>query len=283
MTTCTVCGNEGSRSFQKDGYWVLSCPDCGHQFAELDAEPSHVSKTYGDDYFFGGGAGYPNYIGEANVIRAHGRRYAERIARWVPPGEVLDVGAAAGFFLAGLTDAGWRGTGIEPNGRLAAYARAEVHIDVQQGTLEDLPPTRQFDLVSMVQVMGHFLDPRRALEAAARSTRPGGHWLIETWDRASLSARLLGENWHEYSPPSVVHWFSRDGLTRLAGEFGFEPIAHGRPTKWLGVDHARSLLSHKLGDSALGRITDATLGRLPAGLALPYPPEDLFWVLLKRA
>lgn len=283
MTVCTVCGGSGERTFEKEGFWILSCVGCGHRYAEVEASPKHVAETYDDDYFFGGGAGYPNYLEESEVVRAHGARYARRIRRWTEPGDVLDVGAAAGFFLDGLTDGGWRGMGIEPNGRLAAYARSEVRVDVQQGALEDLPNARQFDLVTMVQVLGHFLDPRRALAAAAGATRPGGHWLIETWDRTSLSARVLGPRWHEYSPPSVLHWFSRRGVERLAADFGFEPVAHGRPVKWLGAKHARSLLSHKLGNSALGRAAEAVLGRIPAGVALPYPPEDLFWVLLRHS
>lgn len=281
---CIVCSGPSTRVFGVDGYWIRACSACGHHFAELQADrESHVRQTYGDDYFFGGGAGYADYLSEAAIVRAHGRRYAEMLRGWMAaPGAVLDVGAAGGFFLQGLVDAGWSGVGVEPNRTLAEYGRSVLSLVIENTALEDFASTRRFDLVTMVQVLPHFIDPRAALIAAAGLTRPDGLLLIESWDRASLTARLFGRRWHEYSPPSVLHWFSRDGLTRLAHATGFAPVAQGRPRKRLNAAHALSLLRHKMGGRGPGTMLVRMLDRIPPDLVIPYPAEDLFWMLFRR-
>ena len=99
--------------------------------------------------------------------------------------------------------------------------------------------------------------------------------MIETWNRESFSARIFGQNWHEYSPPSVLQWFSLDGLTHFLGEIGFEKIAHGRPPKKISGAHAKSLLKYRLGNNFLLKL-------IPDGLNFPYPSEDLFWAIYRK-
>lgn len=243
---------------------------------------NHVADIYDDRYFSGGDAGYADYFGEARILTAHGRRYGRLLARYMPPGEMLDVGAAAGFVLRGFIEAGWRGKGIEPNATMAEYARTELKLDVATGTLEECSLQEQFDLLSMIQVMPHFLDPLAALRRASELTRDDGFLLIETWDRESWTARIFGRHWHEYSPPSVLHWFSREGLARLAAQAGFREVAQGRPTKRIGGAHACSLLRYRFTGTLLEGLFDGLTRVVPDSLAIPYPAEDLFWSLFQK-
>ena len=134
----------------------------------------------------------------------------------------------------------------------------------------------------MIQVVPHLYDLRRALQVAARHTRPGGYWLIETWNRESWTARLFGHNWHEYSPPSVLHWFSPGGLQRLTAQFGFREVARDRPAKRITASHAKSLLRYKLEGSALGNSMVGLLRLLPGSLSIPYLADDVFWALYEK-
>ncbi len=279
---CPLCDGGSSRAFQAHGYWVRDCARCGHRFAELEAHPGHVSAIYGDAYFSGGGAGYPNYPSEGRNLRRAGRRYGELAAHYAgASGTVLDVGAAAGFILQGFRDAGWTGLGVEPNATMARFAREELSLEIFEGSLEELDTARRFDLVSLIQVIAHLHDPRAALEGLATVVKPGGLLLVETWRRDSLTARLFGRLWHEYSPPSVLHWFTRRGLIELAAGFGFEPVAQGRPAKWISAAHAAALIEFKLKGSSAGRLLARAVAG-PRGLLLPYPAEDLMWVLFRR-
>lgn len=279
---CPVCSGAPRPLFVKNGFDILACTGCEHRMAVPADWSSHVARTYDDSYFTGGGAGYRDYLSEGPLLRAAGRRYGRLLARHTEPGRILDVGTAAGFVLKGFEDCGWRGTGIEPNAAMAAYARDVLGTRVVAGELETARFDDEFDAISLIQVIGHFRDPLQALRISARLVRPGGLVLIESWNRSSLTARVFGQRWHEYSPPSVLHWFSIEGLTRLCRGAGLEVVRHGRPLKMLNGGHARSLLAYKLPDGRIGTAASRLLDLLPDRLPILYPFDDLFWLLLRK-
>ncbi|NJR38836.1 MAG: class I SAM-dependent methyltransferase [Leptolyngbyaceae cyanobacterium CSU_1_4] len=279
---CPLCAHSSRRLFCKYAYWIRSCNTCNHHFAEILPSPNHVDRVYDDQYFTGSGSGYPDYLAEARILRSHGRRYARLLSRYVQPGTMLDVGAAAGFILEGFLDSGWNGRGIEPNLRMAKYAQTHLGVEVDTGSLEQFQSHDRYDLITMIQVVSHFYNLQQAFQVASSHTRLGGFWLIETWNRNSLTARLLNKYWHEYSPPSVMHWFSVKGLQQLAAQHGFREIARGRPAKWINGAHAKSLLRYKLNDMPMGKWFAQPLNLIPDSFAIPYPAEDLFWTLYQK-
>ncbi len=278
---CPICYYPTQHVFQKDEYWISDCENCQHRYADFTPAPEHSTQIYQDEYFKGGLAGYPDYLGEGKILSAHGRRYGNLLKKYTNPGTMLDVGAAAGFILDGFKESGWKGIGLEPNASMASYGRDHLGLQIETGSLEQFSSDQQYDLVSMIQVIAHFFDIRKALKKAAQVTRPGGFWLIETWNKDSWIARVLGPHWHEYSPPSVLHYFSPANLTSLAAEFGFTEVARGRPAKRINGAHAKSLLEYKLQSSPLAWLLNG-LKIIPDDLAIPYPTFDLFWILFQK-
>lgn len=279
---CPICRAEATRMFAKHGYWISECGTCHHRCADITAPEDHIARVYSDQYFFAGGAGYRDYLAEGPLLMAQGRRYGTLLTRYMTPGKVLDVGAAAGFILKGLEESGWRGEGVEPNASMAAYARSDLKVNVTAGAFEQLATNVVFDAVTMIQVVAHFLDPSLAFGRASGLLRPGGYLLVETWNYASWTARLFGSRWHEYSPPSVVQWFTPDSLCRLAQQHALREVARGKPKKLLTGQHAKSLLAYLLGNSFLGRLGSRAVNVVPDTWMLPYPAEDLFWSLFQR-
>lgn len=272
---CPLCQGESKTAFVVKGYSLRDCKKCTHRFAEVAAGRDHARTVYDDSYFSGGGAGYSNYLLEREMLRQRGRMYAKKLSRYAERGKTVDVGAAAGFILKGFLDEGWRGMGLEPNERMTAYGREKLGLNMQCATLETFESREKFDLITMIQVAAHFYEPRKAFETASRLLNNKGHLLIETWNRNSFSARILGKHWHEYSPPSVLQWFSLESLTAFLKTIGFEKVTHGRPAKKISGDHARSLLRYRLGDSFVLKL-------IPERMYFPYPAEDLFWALYRK-
>lgn len=269
--------------FQKSGLWIEECKRCGHRFAQAPDAALHVSMVYDDDYFQGGGAGYSNYLSEAKLLTAHGRRYGKLMKRFALPGRLLDVGAAAGFILQGLRTEGWDGVGVEPNAAMARHAREQLGLNVVASAFESFEPNEAFDAISVIQVMAHFIEPRAAIEHLHRLLKPNGLVVVETWNVRSWSARLFGAGWHEYSPPSVLQWWSPETLGRLFDRCGFKSIASGRPQKWIELGHAKSLIRHKANEGSLVAKTMAgALSLVPDSWQVPYPSEDLFWAVYQR-
>ena len=277
---CPVCGSKTRRLFiVRREYWVRGCDSCTHHFVEWVPPSEHVSMAFGDDYFMGGRGGYPDYFSEADILRRHGARYAQVLSKYIRPGTLLDVGAAAGFISDGFRSRGWQPEGLEPNPQMARSAQTRLGIEVHTGTLEAFRPSKVYDLISMIQVVQHFTDIRRAVNVAAEHTRPGGFCLIETWNNRSLSARMFGSHWHVYNPPTVLHYFSVKSLERICSQFGLSRIAQGRPPKYIGCGHAKALLLHHLGNHPfLAR----SLECLPDRLSIRYPADDVFWMLFRK-
>lgn len=275
---CPLCGSESHTIFEKYGHWIFQCKSCDHYFS-LPANPgSHASQVYSDEYFLGRADGYPDYVTESALLVSRGMKYARLMSRFVEPTRCLDVGAAAGFLLKGFVENGWEGVGLEPNAAMLAYGKEHLQLDMRQGTLEDNGIGEQFDLVLMIQVIAHLHDIQQGLKNLAALSRHGGFVLIETWDRASLTARTLKGKWHEFNPPSVLHWFTKKRLISLMEEHGFYLIATGRPLKWISISHAISLGLHRTKPLGKRRFLD----RIAPNWAIPYPSEDLFWSVFRH-
>ncbi|GAC1492864.1 MAG: hypothetical protein NVS2B8_15260 [Vulcanimicrobiaceae bacterium] len=283
---CPICAAAATAAFTVDGFSVRCCPACGHGFADTRVPVDHVARTYADDYFTGGGAGYADYIAEAALLRRYGRFYGRLLARETDGTHgrtLLDVGAAAGFVAAGLRDEGWLVSCVEPNASMRAYGRDRLALAYCGETLDDVAAGASFDAITLVQVVGHVPDPHAAFRVLARTAVPGGLLAVETWNAASKTARALGRRWHEYSPPSVLHYFTSTSLDALASAHGFTRVAHGRPRKGIGLGHAASLALGKVGCVELGRRVARALDRAAPGAALPYPFDDVFYALYRRA
>lgn len=280
---CCVCAsNESALVFEVDGIGVLECSKCGHRYADLHVTADHVERVYGDDYFSGGGAGYHDYLSESKMLRHRGRRYAMLMKQHMTAGKLLDVGTAAGCILQGFADVGWQVEGIEPNASMAAAAR-ERGLRIHSTTFEAFETNERYNLITMIQMIAHFVDPDAMVLRAAELLAPGGFCIIETWNRDSLTARTFGTHWHEYSPPSVLHFFGKQGVDRLCERHGLRLVRQGCPKKWIKGGHAKSLLRYKLNSGGtVSRLVARMLGLIPDNLSIPYPAGDLFWGLYQK-
>jgi hypothetical protein len=277
--TCPVCNSTSRKLFDVEHYVIRSCHVCAHQFTERLPDTGHTEAVYSDAYFTG--QEYSNYLAEAKFLKLKGRRYAKLISRYIKkPGRMLDVGAAAGFILRGFCDRDWKGSGVEPNQRMVNEAE-QSGLRVMQGTLEEFRTTEKYDLITMIQVIAHLTDLQEAFRVAAEATQSNGLWLIETGDRDSVKARLAGENWREYHPPSTLHWFSAKDLQRLVAQYGFQEIARGRPPRWVNAGHAKMALRQQKGNLGTILLLLLLMG-VPDRFPMPFGASDQLWVIYRK-
>jgi len=269
--------------FKKNDYDILECIQCEQRYSIPPTQSkTHIEKVYNDEYFLGGGAGYPNYFQEKEILITQGRNYARLVNKYTQPGLVLDVGAACGFLLKGFELEGWEGMGIEPNQKMVSYGIEELNLNLINTPLEELSLNEQFDLIALIQVIGHFYDLDKALEIISHQLKNDGFLLVESWDMESLPAKLLGKYWHEYSPPSVLRWFSKKSLISVLDQYGFEPIKFGRPKKKISLQHALSLLKSKQPNGLFKSILDKLQRSNLTNINIIYPPVDIFWGLFRK-
>jgi SAM-dependent methyltransferase len=97
----------------------------------------------------------------------------ERILAASPGRRVLDVGCGTGIEARQFRDAGCAVLGVEPDARMADFARG-TGVAVEVATFEEWEPAgRDFDAV-VAGTCWHWVDPVAGAAKAARVLRPGG-------------------------------------------------------------------------------------------------------------
>ncbi|MFO0569578.1 MAG: class I SAM-dependent methyltransferase [Polyangiaceae bacterium] len=248
---CPLCGGRGlERRFAKSGFFIVRCERCGVELAWPLPGGAEVESIYADPGYFSGAEYYLDYVAH----EANHRRLARRVlARLGPSGRaprLLDVGAAAGFFLDEARKVGWSAVGIEPSPSMSAFARDELGLDVRNGRFDAVElGDERFDLVTFLDSFEHFPDPARVLERAASLLAPRGRVALLTPNAGSPLARVLGRRWPHYTPPEHVFFYAERSLFRLLELHGFEPVAVHR----MGHDWSVEELVRKLAPRALSR------------------------------
>ena len=111
-----------------------------------------------------------------------------RIVAESPGPDVLDVGCGTGTAARQFQAAGCKVCGVEPDARMAEFAR-RGGFDVEVATFEAWDPAgRRFDAV-VAGTAWHWVDPVAGTAKAARALRPGGR---------------LAPFWHVFQPPAEV-------------------------------------------------------------------------------
>ena len=207
----------GSTPWLSKGEWQYRrCASCSAVWLDPLPADGWAEDFYDHAYFEGGGrGGYQDYLADEAQHKANARARIAMATRFgaAPPGLWIDVGCAAGYTLIEARDAGFKVSGIDlsPWARAAARERFGLEVLASLAQAQHLHGDRA-DVVSMFQVLEHLPDPILALSQARRCLRTGGLLVIETWDRASLVARLFGRHWQQITPPSVAWLFDRKSL-----------------------------------------------------------------------
>lgn len=131
----------------------------------------------------------------------------ERIVAESPGHDVLDVGCGTGISARQFQAAGCKVLGVEPDGRMADFARrSEVEVEVEVATFEAWDAAgREFDAVVAGQAW-HWIDPVAGAAKAAQVLRSGGR---------------LAAFWHVFDPPPVVAEALAAGFQRVVPDSPF--------------------------------------------------------------
>ena len=236
-------------------FLLFRCPEC--LFAFVDPPWAGISHAYNEEYYRGNGIDSSvDYLYELEAPRETVRYYewkgfTDMIGSLVPLNPKtrwLDYGCGNGGLVryvrnAGIADAvGFdRGWIVGHSRKLGIPVLSEDEISDHHG---------QFDVVTMLEVIEHVVDPLSVLQHARRLLKPNGILYLTTGNARPYSDRLLA--WRYVIPEIHVSYFQPCSMEAALTRAGFRPEYQVRPRgyadilrfkilKNIGV-HRRSLL-----------------------------------------
>lgn len=143
------------------------------------------------------------------------------------PASLCDVGCGNGGTLRTMAAAGFQVVGIEPDGDACRTANA-AGLHVVEGSAENWPAAlgdRTFDVVTMMHVLEHTMDPVAAVARIADALRPGGTFFVETPNNACRGLREAGIAWRWLDAPRHLNFFTPASLQAVCTQAGLEIAA----------------------------------------------------------
>jgi SAM-dependent methyltransferase len=203
----------------------------------------------------------------------------ERIVAASPGPDVVDVGCGTGIAARQFQAAGCKVIGVEPDARMADFAR-QTGVEVEVATFEAWDPAgRAFDAVVSGQTW-HWVDAVAGAAKAAQALRPGGRlavfWNVDQPPSELLEAfaevyrrvmpdSLAAGRWATTGPEAALEGYSM--LCNKAADGMRQIGAFGEPERWR-FDWQRSYTR------------DEWLDQLPTqGGHSQFPPDKLAEVL----
>lgn len=251
---CALCGADDTRlRHHKFGLDVVQCTRCRLVYTNPRLPKAALAERYSETYF------WDEYLPDLEIGR-DGYVDVERFAKHhepllhlfemyhPPPGDLIEIGPAAGLFMKSAERKGWRVKGLEPMAPAAAFARERLGLDVRECTVEEAPfPPASFDAAVMLETIEHVTDPVGVLTAVHRLLRQRGLLLLTTPNWEAFSRHALGEQWAVISPAEHLYIFSEATLTAALKKAGFTWVHYHRDMACRALETMNARYSHQVG------------------------------------
>jgi len=214
---CPACGGPERDWTSKNGHRLARCQYCRTVAARLEHQPQPA------------GADYAQYHQEAEFRVAESAQSSLDALvvgadRYRQLGHWLDVGFGEGALLRAAEAHGWQCAGIEVSPHALAFGHARGWRVLDAKEADQQIEARAFDVVTLVEVVEHVVDPVQMLRRAVAWLRPGGLLFLTTPNGDSLNRRLLGPGWSIFCPPEHLTIWTPRGLRIALGQLGLTRI-----------------------------------------------------------
>ena len=222
-SACWACGAPARSSAEYAAAGLLRCPRCGLLF-DPRRGAEQLRELYDESYFedYGDNA---SYWEEETYRRRESAVRVKWLRRHGASGRLLEIGAAAGYFVEAARDAGFDAVGLEPAEAMARRGRERAGLDIHAGFLEDADfPPESFDVIAAWHVLEHIAEPLDALRGVRGALRPGGLLFLEVPNVQGYNARAEKLDWKPLELQHHVAHYGPESLRRLLERAGFEAV-----------------------------------------------------------
>ena len=221
---CIFCGADAASDVvvRENGFVGRQCGSCGLIFISPRPSLGDIVNLYGHDE-----AHVPamSHLSANYSKRLYARHSLRLLRKHKVSGDLLEVGAGAGYFLDEARKLGFNPFAIEFNGTQAHHIRGALGIPCVEASLSSKPfPVQSFDVVYHCDVISHFYDPVAEFKASHEALRDDGLLVFETGNFGDVDRRhLRAIRCFQY--PDHLFFFSTRNISQLLASTGFELLA----------------------------------------------------------
>jgi SAM-dependent methyltransferase len=224
---CLVCKDPQQRIFKYQGYEYWRCIKCGLVSTLPFPKPQAIEDHYREKFNQGNykllrryATKYKSvYRGMAQIIREAYKQTSLKNKT------VLDIGCFTGEFLEIMQEYKTKVYGVELQAEAVKNANQKFPGKIiKADVLSTDFPKLTFDIVTMLGLVEHLVNPQTMIKKAYQLLKPNGLVMIQTPNSNSVFAQVAGRWWPPYTPVEHIHLFSRKSLERLLTQNGFKNI-----------------------------------------------------------
>lgn len=218
---CDFCDSDDTKTWARNSAInVVKCTNCGLMYSNPRLTSEELSEFYKNEYFKEGG----NYTEDPIRFRQYLVDIRDFIKVCKPPGRILDIGCAIGFFLDNLPDE-WEKYGIDSSKEAVEYGKGKYNLKLFEGYLPrtNLFEPDFFDVIHMRATLEHVESPKIYLRRIFELLRPGGILVISNLPNLnSLAAKIYKSNFRLLLPRQHLYHFTPETIRNYLHMFEFE-------------------------------------------------------------
>jgi len=185
-----------------------------------------LSAVYADDAYWNGGCAYGYRDYEQAWLDARRLLLArlDRLQQMNRCGRMLEIGSAAGYFLREASLSGWEVCGVELSPMMRRRSEEMAACPVFASLKEAASCNLLFDSVTMFEVIEHLNDPLAFMGEVRATMSPGAILVLSTPNFGAPEAQRNPQNYHWFSPPAHISYFTPATLRDCVVQSGFEAV-----------------------------------------------------------
>ena len=203
----------------REHWQIVQCRNCSFVFADPRESNEEIARGYKDSED-------KLYLAEEKGRIVTFERVCRGIMDFKSGGRILDIGCSIGTFLEVCKKHGFDVYGSDLSRWSVQYAKEKKNLqNVFYGNPESqkLFPTNSFDVITMLDLIEHLVDPIHELEIARNFLKHDGVLAIGTMNVNSWPVKLLRGHWPWYMKMHI-YYFSPETIEKLLQKTGFKVI-----------------------------------------------------------
>lgn len=217
---CIFCHHNDNAvdAIKENGYQGKKCSPCNLIYISPRPSLEQIANLYGHDQ-----AHIPanSHIAQEYPKNLHAIHTLGIIKKHLQSGNLLELGSGAGYFLTQAQLQGFTPHGIELNPIQATFIRNTLKIPCLETPLAiDSFGSKKFDIIYHSDVLSHFYDPIKAMQAMSAKLKPGGYMIFETGNIADIDSKYYA-TFNAMQYPDHLFFFGRNSILQLLNITGF--------------------------------------------------------------